>query len=433
MSDMNVMWINDTEQGQHDLDIARFVLEGDDFANHLVSRASDELAHVTDRRHITFASAVTAGDQDSLCAAVEAIYLHLKQDYHLRYEFESAFNATTREQRVRLPGIIRRENRGTCLDLALLFASCLANAKLWPIVVVVNGHALTACWVEPPDPVRKTFIGLDEFRGHIGSGRIVAVECTGFVEGFPERQHKLSYVDACQTAQDVLHQLIPGQFRFALDINRAWEEKKIQPMPSPEPSGAPAALVEYLYVDRSRLQSYSEQLLPAGSVRQPVTVHESVVRLLAHLKSHGLSISSRPFDPFEDDQLDQPLFRMEAMWARRAFIPSLTVGQMKPEGSSLRLWVSLHPEVQHESNRGDVVGPLFLIEDFQGDPNNQFLASGYSSLLLLAKNLRRDHPSSTLGKQLAVFEHEEKESQSRFARDPIGTLTALGAQFGAER
>jgi hypothetical protein len=213
-------WIDD---GQHESDLGRFVLEGDEFVNHLVSRAVDELCRLTEHKHLSYASAVAAGGPEVLRSAVQALYLHLKQDHHIRYEYERDFIEISGEQRVRLPGTIRQENRGTCLDLALLFASCLANAKLCPIIVVFRGHALTACWTTTPDRSRKTFIGHDELCGHIASGKMAAVECTGFVEGFPERQYKLSFSEACQEGRRLVQELARYEFRFALDIRRAWE------------------------------------------------------------------------------------------------------------------------------------------------------------------------------------------------------------------
>jgi formylglycine-generating enzyme required for sulfatase activity/tRNA A-37 threonylcarbamoyl transferase component Bud32 len=235
MIDPTPTWIND---GNHDLDVAQFVLEDADFVNHIVSRAVDELCRLTEDRHRSFASAVHTARPDSLRAVVASLYLHLKQDHRLRYEYERAFLEATGAQRVRLPGTIRQENRGTCLDLALLFASCLANAKLWPIVVVVHGHALTACWTATPDPARETFITLDELRGRLDSGEIVAVECTGFVEGFPERPYRVSYAEACQKGRELLQGLEPGLFRFALDVQRAWQ-KGVRPFRVPAAAAWP--------------------------------------------------------------------------------------------------------------------------------------------------------------------------------------------------
>jgi hypothetical protein len=230
MSEPLPTWINDGEHGRYDLDIAQLVLEGADFAKHIVSRAADELYRQTEHRHLTFASAIDDGTPDTLGAAVGALYLHLKQDHRLRYEYEGAFDDLTGAQQVRLPGMIRQENRGTCLDLVLLFASCLANAKLWPILVVTRGHALAASWLHPPAADRQSFIGLDELHRHLSCGTIVAVECTGFVEGVPKRQHKLGFADACQAARELLDGLSPRQFRFALDVRRAWESG-VSPLP----------------------------------------------------------------------------------------------------------------------------------------------------------------------------------------------------------
>jgi hypothetical protein len=213
-------WINDR---QHDRDLAKFVLEGAEFVQHIVSRAADELYRTSGHQHLTFASATDAGTPETFRAIVEAIYLHLKHDQRLRYEYEGAFDDVTYEQQVRLPGVLRQQNRDTCLDLALFFASCLANAKLWPIVVVVHGHALTACWVTTPDSLREPLLSLNELGQHLDSGKIVAVECTGFAEGFPKRQHKLGYEEACREAQELLQALPTHDFSCALDIRRAWE------------------------------------------------------------------------------------------------------------------------------------------------------------------------------------------------------------------
>jgi hypothetical protein len=245
MFDPTRPWIND---GDHDSDLASFVLEGDDFVSHIVSRASAELHRVTAHRHRGFASAVAAGTPADLRAVVEALYLHLKQDYHLVYEWERAFDEVTHEQQVRLPQAVRSENRGTCIDLALLFLSCLANAKVWPIFVNVQGaegHALAATWLTAPDPEREVFLTLRALRRHLSAGTILAVEATGFAEGFPPRPHKVSFAEACREAQVLLDGLPEEQFRFALDVRRAWENG-VRPQ-----GGTRAALRRHLGLDRS--------------------------------------------------------------------------------------------------------------------------------------------------------------------------------------
>jgi len=89
---------------------------------------------------------------------VKALYLHLREHSLLLYEYERAFDPFTNEQQVRLPSATARENRGTCIDLVILFLSCLANAKLWPIYIQIVqgqiGHALAATWLREPEPRR---------------------------------------------------------------------------------------------------------------------------------------------------------------------------------------------------------------------------------------------------------------------------------------
>lgn len=223
MSEGIPIWTNDEK---HDLDIAKFVIEGDEFVEQIVSRAVNELRRATRGKHLTFASAVTEGSPGSLYAAVEALYLHLSDDYHLLYEFERAFDEVTGEQQIRLPLMTGRANRGTCIDLVILFLSCLANAKLWPVYIHLRGradHSLGATWLEQPFQYREPFLTLGDLRSCLATGDILVFECTGFVEGYPPRPHKISFAEACEEARRLLEGIEEHNFGFALDVHRAWE------------------------------------------------------------------------------------------------------------------------------------------------------------------------------------------------------------------
>ena len=37
-------------------------------------------------------------------------------------------------------------NSGTCIDLALLLASCLEYVDIYPVVVLLSGHAFAGYW-----------------------------------------------------------------------------------------------------------------------------------------------------------------------------------------------------------------------------------------------------------------------------------------------
>jgi len=53
-------------------------------------------------------------------------------------------NWTKQTQQVQTPAEVVITGRGTCLDLALLFASCLEENRVHPIVLILRGHALVA-------------------------------------------------------------------------------------------------------------------------------------------------------------------------------------------------------------------------------------------------------------------------------------------------
>lgn len=49
-------------------------------------------------------------------------------------------------QRVRRPTEVVTRRRGTCHDLAILFASCLENLRIYPLVILVTGHTFVGFW-----------------------------------------------------------------------------------------------------------------------------------------------------------------------------------------------------------------------------------------------------------------------------------------------
>ena len=51
-------------------------------------------------------------------------------------------------QRVRLCDMVLRQKLGTCLDLTLLYASCLEAVGLHPLLITTTGHIFTGVWLE---------------------------------------------------------------------------------------------------------------------------------------------------------------------------------------------------------------------------------------------------------------------------------------------
>lgn len=78
---------------------------------------------------------------------VQAIWAALVHDWQLGYiNPPPTYSAKLDSQRLRTPGTVQRNAAGTCIDLALLFAACLELVDIYPVVFLLEGHALPGYW-----------------------------------------------------------------------------------------------------------------------------------------------------------------------------------------------------------------------------------------------------------------------------------------------
>ncbi len=78
-------------------------------------------------------------------AQVQAIWTALVNEYRIQYiNPPPAYSPQT--QRLRTPTDILASTSGTCIDLALLLASCLEYVDIYPVVVLLAGHAFVGYW-----------------------------------------------------------------------------------------------------------------------------------------------------------------------------------------------------------------------------------------------------------------------------------------------
>lgn len=92
-------------------------------------------------------------DEESLRGVdrqVEAIWATLLHDWRLGYiNPPPAYSSSLDSQRLRTPSMILERSSGTCIDLALLFASCLELIDIYPVIFLLEGHALPGWWRHP--------------------------------------------------------------------------------------------------------------------------------------------------------------------------------------------------------------------------------------------------------------------------------------------
>jgi very-short-patch-repair endonuclease len=162
--------------------------------------------------------------RDVVWKQVSAIYSTLAAE-NLQYaEPPASFGVDG--QKIRTPDRILEGRIATCLDLAMLFSSCMEQAGLRPVVLMKDGHAWIGVWLHQacfPDPLTDD---IQAVRKRVDSGEFLAFETTAIAQHASRRPSLRIALE-----QGAAHLLEEGTFRYAIDIHRA-RELQIRPLPS---------------------------------------------------------------------------------------------------------------------------------------------------------------------------------------------------------
>jgi hypothetical protein len=90
-------------------------------------------------------------------------------------------------QMVRGPSDILSRKVGTCLDLTLLYASCLEQAGLNPLLVLTEGHAFVGIWLKDEDFSSLVVDDPQMLRKRVQLEEMVVVETTLLTGSHPAR------------------------------------------------------------------------------------------------------------------------------------------------------------------------------------------------------------------------------------------------------
>lgn len=132
-------------------------------------------------------------------------------------------------QRVRLCGTIAEQKMANCLDLTLLYAGCLEAVGLYPLLILLKGHAFAGCWLEKEcfaECVQED-VSLLTKRMAEGVNEIAAVECTAVTKG-----QSAAFEQASIAAQK---QLSGDAFEYLIDVHRT-RGSGIRPLPLRKPA-----------------------------------------------------------------------------------------------------------------------------------------------------------------------------------------------------
>lgn len=140
-------WLDDTDNNPW---LPSFVLPRDPAVLKIISAARRHLIGIQDNPAAGF-DGYQSVDEDAenptegVDAQVRAIWTALVNEFRLQY-INPPPAYSLQSQRLRTPSDILASNSGTCIDLALLLASCLEYVEVYPVVILLTGHAFVGYW-----------------------------------------------------------------------------------------------------------------------------------------------------------------------------------------------------------------------------------------------------------------------------------------------
>jgi len=212
-----------------------FVLPRDPSVTEVIDLAQPYLTALTDSIETGF----DGYQKDAVACQVTAIWWALIGNMSLGY-IGAPPSYGTDTQRLRSPSSVLKGKRGTCIDLALLLASCLEYIDLNPLLFLFKGHAFAGYYktAESSKPVYEWVAesgdaGADPWvlgksfhstlMDLIKQGEIVPIETTGLAK-------KWSLKHAIEEAQARLAAV--QEFEWLMDIKLA-RERGVTPLPLP--------------------------------------------------------------------------------------------------------------------------------------------------------------------------------------------------------
>ena len=120
-------------------------------------------------------------DADRVKKTAAAIFEALKELRLVYCEPPASFEKDG--QRIRLADDVVKDRLATCIDTSVLYASCLEAAGLYPLLVLVKGHAFAGVWLVSDTLPESVYDDPALLSKHVALNDIVLVETTKLAEG----------------------------------------------------------------------------------------------------------------------------------------------------------------------------------------------------------------------------------------------------------
>jgi hypothetical protein len=202
--------------------LAAFVKPNGLYVESLVKQASD-IMHSNDKGSVNGYQSNTREQPYYMAAAL----WNVVTGQNIAYVSPPPGFATT-GQPIRLPADISSGNMAACLDLSILFASCLELMGLNAVIALTRTHAMVGFWLVNNRFPLLTMDDPMDLRKRIDGRDLVLFESTMVCQG-----SSATFLQAADHARSLISEQHERDFVYVIDISQA-RARNIRPIPSVE-------------------------------------------------------------------------------------------------------------------------------------------------------------------------------------------------------
>lgn len=234
------------------------------------------------------------GDENRVKEMVEAVY-HSIEGMNIIYSNPPA--SFFGPQRIRLCDTVIEQKFGTCMDMTILFASCLESFGLHPVLITAPSHIFAGVWLSngkmQKEPIISDAKHLEEL---IRSNSLIALECTAMNAGKNidfDKAVNTAFENICAMAENNIDGHVSIDVQLVRNLN-------IRPLPIRVKKGVQNIVAEQSF---SNVEQLKEKAVEEKSDKNKVnTIEDNNAAVAANSSAMtSLKYTIEPYISFEED------------------------------------------------------------------------------------------------------------------------------------
>lgn len=333
-------------------------------------------------------------------------------------------------QKIRTPSEVVDTGLATCLDTALLFASCLEQAGLYPVIAFTKGHAICGVWLQPQHLPSLTVEDPTDLRKYIALKELVLFETT-----FVTNEPPVSFSKAIEEANRQINEENERDFVYALDVNRA-RSHQISPLASiVETKGADdeaeAAKVHIAVETAPELPSFDLGIDAGPLPDTPDTRLDHWKRKLLDLTKRNRLLNLKPSKTAIKLHCSDPALLEDKLAAGKKIV---VIPMEKLSGQAEGRDDDLFNQRTGEDFKKKYVEAALERDEIVSDLDQKDLEAGMIQLYRKARSDLQEGGANTLYLALGILKWKQSEHEERVYRAPLILLPVkLERQSAASR